>query len=128
MKHQLFRNNVYVEIDTGRDHLTIVGQVKDSTIKHKRIPYESVFNIPQESIELHPKILIIYENPEKDPEFIDDIIFIKEIVSDLNGIVVNKDRVFVSVLDLDLPGDEFKALFRKLNQRAKQINVTKVKS
>lgn len=119
MKHQTFRNSIYVEVDTGRDHLTVIGQVKDSTITRNRIQFEQVFNIPLESVELHPKILIIYENPEKNPDFIDDITFVEEVISGLDGLVVKKGKLYASVLDMNLPGEEYKVLFRKLNQRAK---------
>lgn len=122
MKHQIFRNNVYVEVDTGKNHLILVGQVKDSTISLNRIPYEQLFNIPQESVELHPRILVIYEDPETKPCFIDDIVFIEDMINGLaglDGLTVKKGKLYASVLDMSIPDENLKQMYYKLNQRAK---------
>ena len=64
MKHQLFKKNTYLEIDTSMSHLMVIGQVKDSTITINRMPATGAFRIPIQSIEIEPKIMIVYEDPE----------------------------------------------------------------
>lgn len=119
MKHQLFKNNTYLEIDTEISHLTIIGQVKDSTITTNRIPSEEIFNFPQESIEIHPKLMIIYEDPEMETVFINDITLIEDIIESFMNIVVKKQKLFVSIMDITVPAKEVKDMFYKCNQRAK---------
>jgi len=119
MKHQLFKKGTYVEIDTNRPHLIVLGKVGDATIVNKPIKAASVFNIPQQSIELEPKLLIIQENPEITPKFVDDIIFIKDIIKEFDGISYDLGKLYSAIVDLDVPSDELKQMFYKLNQGAK---------
>ena len=119
MKHQLFKNSTYLLIDTSKSHLMVVGQVKDSTITTNRIPSEEIFNLPQESIELHPKLMIIYEDSEMETVFIDDITFLEDIIESFMNIVVKEQKLFVSIMDITVPAKEVKDMFYKCNQRAK---------
>ena len=119
MKHQLFKKSTYVQIDVGKSHLTIVGKVKNAEIKINRITSHGIFNIPQQSIEIESKLLIVQENPEIIPVLMDDISFIEDIIVDFDAIVAVKGVLFTAIEDLDIPGDELKKLYYNLNQGAK---------
>ena len=97
----------------------VIGQVKDSTITTNRMLSEELFNLPCSSIEIQPKLMIIYEDPEILPVFMDDITFIEDIIKNFSNIVVKDNKLFVSILDITLPAKEVKDMYYKLNQGAK---------
>jgi len=55
-KHQLFKVGSYIQLEIGEGQVAI-GKVKDSTIKLKKIIYDKIFNVPQETIELEPMLM-----------------------------------------------------------------------
>jgi hypothetical protein len=123
MKHQLFKQGTYVEIDIKSPYLQVIGKVKDSTIIIKRIMAEQIFNIPQEAIELEMEIITIYEHPDITPKFMDNPYLIKDLIefTDMNGIMVEGYKLYAAVADLRQPSTEVKKLYYSLKQGAKQI-------
>jgi hypothetical protein len=120
MKHQLFKKGTYVQLDVGQSHLDVVGKIKDATIQKKRIVCEEIFNIPQQAIELEPKLLVIPENSEISPYLLDEeSIFREELINKWENILKESNKLYASVYDLDTPSKEYKDLFYKLNQGAK---------
>ena len=132
MKHQLFKANTYVEIDVGRPHLTVVGQIKDSTISNKVIRAADTFNIPQEAIELEHSLLIIPENPEAKPYFIDNPIFMEDIMNQFNGLVMkdmdNQHKLFAAVSDFPgCPNLAYRRRLRPANLSWKRGNLAQAR-
>jgi hypothetical protein len=58
-KHQLFRNKSYAQVKI-HSNLSIVGQVKDSTVKKVSASYGDVFDIPVETLTFEKEILFNY--------------------------------------------------------------------
>ena len=124
MKHQLFKKNTYVTVDVGRPHLTVVGQVKDSTIRIKRIVAEDSFFMPQQAIELKENLLVLPIASEI--QFFRGYQNINEIIGNYNGLLLEKKlkritemeyHLFVSIEDLNLPSEGTKELFRTLKKK-----------
>lgn len=121
MKHLLYKQGTYVEIDVGQSHLQVIGKVKDSTVVNKRIRWEDVFNIPQQAIELEMCILTIFEDPEITPKITSDPFFVEGMIKDMNGLVWQRGKLYASIEDISSPDDELKKLYRTLKQGAKRI-------
>ena len=102
MKHQLFKNKRYVQVDVGKPHLTIIGQVKDSTINTiLPIKLRQSHKIPGEYLELEPKLLIVFENPEITPVFHTDPNFIQAVIlPPRDGIRIHEDKLYASIYNV----------------------------
>jgi hypothetical protein len=105
-KHQLFKKSVYVRIvpPVYMSNVSILAQVKDSTITHQEIIHDGIFNMKQETIEIEPFLLIehgdFYDISETILEYYGNRL--RTLVeNDLNEKCLFKgDKLFVCINDL----------------------------
>lgn len=122
MKHQLFKSKRYVQVDIDKPHLTVIGQVKDSTITPvEPIGRNKTHKIPGEYLELEPKLLVIFENPEVNPVFHSDLLFIQTVIlPPRDSIRIHKDKLYASIYKLEVPAEELKEMYYEYNKGVKQ--------
>lgn len=118
-KHQLFRNKSYVTIKPNK-HLTIVGQVFDSTIITVEPKESDVFSVPIEAITLNDIILVIYE------QFVHIYTvdnYIMDAIKEFDHIFTLKDKkIIVNVDKLEICTDEErKVILRKARSRIEKM-------
>ena len=112
MKHQLFKKGTYVQIDTGKDHLTVISKVKDSTIKRLSLgENDGTFNLPKLSIELETRLMILHEDPDILPMVYDNFIFLYNLIKQFNHISFYNLKLYVDITQLEIPSKKLKEMF-----------------
>lgn len=115
MKHKLFKKGTYVLIKNCIKGFDVIAKVKDSTIVYKPIKHDDYFAIPQESLEVESHVLLVRTNHTIHWNTFGNIY---SMVSEkgIDNILVEENKIYVSIYDLDVPKDEYKELYYKLSK------------